>query len=118
MKYKILKNKKFHIPTDLIKEARKSAKMQEELEKKINEMTNEEYEIYINKELAEAEIELERQIEEGTTIPYETVMNELKENIKLLNKRKIILKYHYILIYEVKENIIYISEIFNSKKYQ
>ena len=34
------------------------------------------------------------------------------------NKRRILLKYNYYLIYVIKENVIYISDILNSKKSQ
>lgn len=47
MNCRTLKNKKFHIPTDLLKEVEKDAKEQEALEARINAMSDEEFEAYL-----------------------------------------------------------------------
>ena len=55
MNVKILKNKKFYIPTERIKEAKAGAEKEEKLIQRIDNMTDEEYDAYIEAELAKAD---------------------------------------------------------------
>lgn len=82
MGYKILKNKKYHIPMDLIREVERDAKEQEELEARLNAMTDEEYDAYVEASFAEAEKEMER----GEGIPWEIVKQELEEDMKAVDR--------------------------------
>lgn len=82
MGYKILKNKRFHIPMDLIREVEKDVKEQEELEARLNAMTDEEYDAYIEEGFREAEEEMER----GGGIPWEIVKQELEEDMKAVDR--------------------------------
>lgn len=84
MWYKILKNKKFHIPMDLLKEADRAAEEQEKLEARVNAMTDEEYDAYVEASFEEAEKEIER----GEVTPHEVVMKEMEELIEKLNKEQ------------------------------
>lgn len=68
---------------DLIKEAEKDAIEEEKEIKRINAMTDEEYEAYVDESFEEAEKELERG-EKG--IPYETVMERIKKELEELDK--------------------------------
>ena len=82
MTYKILKNKKYHIPTALLKEVEKNANEQEELEARINAMTDEEFEAY------EAAIfeEAEREYERGEIFTEEYVERMLEEDMIAIDK--------------------------------
>ena len=84
MGYKILRNKKFHIPMDLLKEAEELAKEQEELEERVNAMTDEEYDAYVEASFEEAEKEIAR----GEVTPNEVVMKEMEEFIEKLEKEQ------------------------------
>lgn len=84
MGYKILKNKRFHIPMNLIKEADKAAEEQAELRRRVNAMTDEEYDTYVEASFEEAE----REIERGEVTPYEVVMQEAKELLERLEKEE------------------------------
>lgn len=82
MEYKILKNKKYHIPMDLIKEVEKDAIEQEKLETRLNEMTDEEYDAYVEESFRQAEEEIER----GEGIPWEIVKQEAEEDMKAVDR--------------------------------
>lgn len=82
MTYKILKNKKFHIPIELLKEVERDANEQQELEARINAMSDEEYEDYLRKNDEEAE----REIERGEGIPWEVVKQEAEEDMRLIDR--------------------------------
>lgn len=82
MEYKILRNKKFHIPMDLIREVEKDVKEQEELEARLNAMTDEEYDAYIEEGFREAKEEMER----GGGIPWEIVRQEAEEDMKAVDR--------------------------------
>ena len=83
MGYKILKNKKYHIPMELIREVEKDVREQEELEARLNAMTDEEYDAYVEASFAEAEKELENGVQ---GIPYEIVMQEAEEDMKAVDR--------------------------------
>lgn len=82
MTYKILKNKKYHIPTALLKEVEKDANEQEELEARINAMSDEEFEAY------EAAIfeEAEREYERGETVDWEDVKRMLEDDMLAIDR--------------------------------
>lgn len=82
MGYKILKNKRYHIPMDLIREVEQDAREQEELEERLNAMTDEEYDAYVEEGFRQAEEEMER----GEGIPYEIVMQEAEEDMKAVER--------------------------------
>lgn len=82
MEYKILKNRKYHIPMDLIKEVEKDAIEQEKLETRLNEMTDEEYDAYVEESFRQAEEEIER----GEGIPWEIVKQEAEEDMKAVDR--------------------------------
>lgn len=83
MGYKILKNKTFHIPTERIKEAEKQIKEEDELTRRINAMTDEEYEEYVKEELAEIDTYTEEDY-----ISEEEFWKELNEDIRLLDREE------------------------------
>ena len=84
MNIKILKNKKYYIPTQKIKEAKRNAKEHEELRRKISQMTDKEYKEYIKKEIEEAE----KEIESGRVYSLGEVIKKLEEDSYLLMKEQ------------------------------
>lgn len=67
---------------DLIKEVEKDAIEQEKLETRLNEMTDEEYDAYVEESFRQAEEEIER----GEGIPWEIVKQEAEEDMKAVDR--------------------------------
>ena len=81
MNIRVLTNKKFRIPTELVKDVEIGAK-QEELKTKIEQMTEEQYEEYVRIETEKADI----QIANGQFGDLDETMKEIKEYIDALDR--------------------------------